>query len=72
MSAVPGEPRSVKLQAINSTAIGVQWRPPVDDDKNGVIRGYQIYYAVNDDAEGLGRSTTVDIMNGKTLVVRSF
>ena len=40
---VPGEPRNVRARSINSSSVEVSWNPPVDDDKNGVIRGYQIF-----------------------------
>jgi len=45
-STVPGEPRKIKVEALNSTAISVQWRPADDRDLgvSGIIRGYQIYY----------------------------
>ena len=29
--------------AINSSSVEVVWDPPADRDRNGVIRGYQIY-----------------------------
>ena len=41
--AVPGEPRDVFARPINSSTIEVRWSPPDDSDKNGQIRGYQIY-----------------------------
>ena len=41
--AVPGEPRDVSARPINSSTIEVRWSPPDDSDKNGQIRGYQIY-----------------------------
>ncbi|UYV73143.1 PTPRD [Cordylochernes scorpioides] len=40
---VPGEPHQVKVTPINSTTILVQWQPPADRDRNGLIRGYQIH-----------------------------
>jgi len=42
---VPGEPRRLRLDAVNSTAVSVQWQPPLDRELNGVVRGYQIHYA---------------------------
>jgi len=42
---VPGEPRRLRLDAVNSTAVSVQWQPPLDRELNGVIRGYQIHYS---------------------------
>ena len=42
-SLVPGEPQNVQARAINSSSVEVTWSPPVENDKNGVIRGYQIF-----------------------------
>ena len=44
MFTVPGEPRRVKAEAINSTAVKIEWQPPEEKEQNGIIRGYQIYY----------------------------
>jgi hypothetical protein len=41
--AVPGDPQDVQATFINSTAIRVQWRPPLEKDRNGIIRGYHIH-----------------------------
>ena len=41
--SVPGEPQNVNARPINSSTIEVSWDPPIDKDKNGVIRGYQIH-----------------------------
>ena len=43
--SVPGEPRRLKLEAINSTSVLVEWRPPAEARRRGVIRGYQVVYA---------------------------
>jgi len=49
---VPGEARRLRLEAVNSTAVSVQYQPPLDRELNGVIRGYQIHYArTNSDDE---------------------
>jgi hypothetical protein len=57
VDTVPGEPRKVKLEAINSTAVGVQWRPPAEREQNGVIRGYQVLYVkLDDEEEGVGET----------------
>ncbi|XP_020708529.1 tyrosine-protein phosphatase Lar isoform X6 [Athalia rosae] len=40
---VPGDPQDVKATAINSTAIHVEWKPPLPKDRNGLIRGYHIH-----------------------------
>ncbi|KAK6188600.1 hypothetical protein SNE40_004745 [Patella caerulea] len=60
---VPGEPRKVKIEVINSTAIYVEWRPPVN--QNGIIRGYQVYYVeVNSDDEPISSSPYYDTYDG--------
>ena len=59
---VPGEPKKVKLEPLNSTAISIQWRPPTEKDQNGIIRGYQVYYVhVNDRDEPLGSAAMFDV-----------
>lgn len=40
---VPGEPQEVKVTPLNSTSIHVVWRPPLEKDRNGVIRGYHVH-----------------------------
>ena len=42
--AVPGEPRKVKVEVLNSTAVKVEWRPPADRELNGIVRGYRVHY----------------------------
>ncbi|KAL3869070.1 hypothetical protein ACJMK2_041796, partial [Sinanodonta woodiana] len=49
---VPGEPKRVKVEAVNSTTIFVEWHPPQTQQQNGIIRGYYVYYVevdTNDD-----------------------
>ncbi|KAK3869100.1 hypothetical protein Pcinc_025578 [Petrolisthes cinctipes] len=40
---VPGDPRNVKVDVLNSTSIEVSWTPPVERERHGIIRGYQIH-----------------------------
>lgn len=40
---MPGEPRNVKVEVINSTSIEVSWTPPDEKERHGIIRGYQIH-----------------------------
>ncbi|XP_023289127.1 tyrosine-protein phosphatase Lar isoform X2 [Orussus abietinus] len=40
---VPGQPQDVKVSTINSTAIHVEWKPPLADNQNGMLRGYHIH-----------------------------
>ena len=55
--AVPGDPQDVRATYINSTAIRVQWRPPLEKDRNGIIRGYHVH--VQETKEEV---CTIDIM----------
>ncbi|OAF66521.1 hypothetical protein A3Q56_05766 [Intoshia linei] len=41
---VPGEPKFVSVLAINSTAFLIEWVPPDVEDRNGIMRGYNIFY----------------------------
>ena len=68
---VPGEPRKVRLEAINSTSVLVEWRSPANKERNGIIRGYQIHYIkVNDRDEPTGLSEMYDLQGGeKTEIV---
>lgn len=62
---VPGEPRKVKIEAVNSTAVNVQWRPPLEREQNGIIRGYQIYYTrLDENDEHVGSALMQDINDG--------
>lgn len=40
---VPGDPQEVKATPLNSTSIHVNWKPPLEKDRNGIIRGYHIH-----------------------------
>ena len=63
---VPGEPRRVRLDAVNSTAVHVQWRPPLEREQNGVIRGYQVLYMrIDEREEGIGGTRVYDVMGGQ-------
>ncbi|XP_026325265.1 tyrosine-protein phosphatase Lar isoform X7 [Hyposmocoma kahamanoa] len=51
---VPGEPQDVKVTAINSTSIHVTWKPPLEKEKNGIIRGYHVHVQeVREEGKGL-------------------
>ena len=43
LSLVPGEPQKVNIIAVNSTAIRVEWKPPLEKEQYGIIGGYQIH-----------------------------
>lgn len=40
---MPGEPQDVRVNAINSTTLHVQWKQPLEKDRNGIIMGYHIH-----------------------------
>lgn len=51
---VPGEPQDVKVNAFNSTSVHVMWKPPLDKDKNGIIRGYHVHIQeIREEGKGL-------------------
>ena len=55
----------MRLNAVNSTAVHVQWRPPLEREQNGVIRGYQVLYMrIDDRAEDVGGTRVYDVMDG--------
>jgi hypothetical protein len=43
ISLVPGDPQKVTVISVNSTSIRVEWKPPVEKEQYGIIRGYQIH-----------------------------
>uniref|UniRef100_A0A1I8NX70 protein-tyrosine-phosphatase n=1 Tax=Stomoxys calcitrans TaxID=35570 RepID=A0A1I8NX70_STOCA len=50
---VPGDPQEVKATPLNSTSIHVSWKPPLEKDRNGIIRGYHIHVQeVRDEGKG--------------------
>ncbi|XP_022247809.1 tyrosine-protein phosphatase Lar-like isoform X3 [Limulus polyphemus] len=61
---VPGEPRNVKVEPVNSTSLQVQWKPPANKDRNGLIRGYQIHIQEKDKNNDLvGEPIRYDVAN---------
>ncbi|XP_066298195.1 receptor-type tyrosine-protein phosphatase delta-like isoform X2 [Branchiostoma lanceolatum] len=64
---VPGPPRRVNAEPINSTYIMVTWRPPRPELANGNVRGYQIHYQrLSPSAEPVGYPMMKDVMNPET------
>ena len=56
----------MRLEAVNSTAVHVQWRPPLEREQNGVIRGYQVLYMrIDEREEGVGGTRVYDVMGGQ-------
>eukprot|EP00058_Branchiostoma_floridae_P015952 XP_002601440.1 hypothetical protein BRAFLDRAFT_281312 [Branchiostoma floridae] len=66
---VPGPPRRVNAEPINSTYIMVTWRPPRPELANGNVRGYQIHYQrLASSGEPVGYPMMKDVMNPETEV----
>lgn len=66
---VPGEPKKVRAEAINSTAAKVEWQPPDEQERNGVIRGYQIYYMKVERDEGLSGMQVYELLEATEAVI---
>lgn len=52
---MPGDPQDVKATPLNSTSIHVSWKPPLEKDRNGIIRGYHIHVQEMRDEVGDGK-----------------
>ena len=57
-TAPSGPPTSVHVVVLNSTAVEVQWNLPLANLRNGVVRGFKVFY------EGLGSEQMMDIADG--------
>ncbi|XP_071953982.1 receptor-type tyrosine-protein phosphatase delta-like isoform X3 [Antedon mediterranea] len=63
LEAVPGAPRKVMVEAVNSTAIRISWEPPREDEMHGIIHGYQIHcYPIDDDTNNRLEDIIKDFM----------
>ncbi|XP_070397699.1 receptor-type tyrosine-protein phosphatase F isoform X2 [Nothobranchius furzeri] len=59
---VPGAPpRKLEVEAINSTAIRVTWKPPLQMKQHGQIRGYQVIYSRLENGEPRGQPNIMDV-----------
>ena len=50
-----GPPTSVIATALNSTTISVSWAPVVKQDRNGIIKGYEIIYQALPDGRNMSK-----------------
>ncbi|GAA6108251.1 receptor-type tyrosine-protein phosphatase F isoform X1, partial [Tachysurus ichikawai] len=58
----PGAPpRKLEVEAINSTAIRVTWKPPLSVKQHGQIRGYQVIYSRLENGEPRGHPNIMDV-----------
>lgn len=59
---VPGAPpRKLEVEAVNSTAIRVTWRPPLQGKQHGQIRGYQVIFSRLENGEPRGQPNIMDV-----------
>ncbi|XP_048108086.1 protein tyrosine phosphatase receptor type Fa isoform X3 [Alosa alosa] len=59
---VPGAPpRRVEVEAVNSTALRVTWKPPLASKQHGQIRGYQVVYSRLENGEPRGQPVILDV-----------
>uniref|UniRef100_A0A673BCC9 Receptor-type tyrosine-protein phosphatase F n=1 Tax=Sphaeramia orbicularis TaxID=375764 RepID=A0A673BCC9_9TELE len=59
---VPGAPpRKLEVEAINSTAIRVTWKPPLPGKQHGQIRGYQVIFSRLENGEPRGQPNIMDV-----------
>uniref|UniRef100_A0A3Q2GI88 Receptor-type tyrosine-protein phosphatase F n=1 Tax=Cyprinodon variegatus TaxID=28743 RepID=A0A3Q2GI88_CYPVA len=60
--SMPGAPpRKLEVDAINSTAIRVTWKPPVQVKQHGQIRGYQVIFSRLENGEPRGQPNIMDV-----------
>ncbi|KAJ1085299.1 hypothetical protein NDU88_005432 [Pleurodeles waltl] len=55
-------PRKVEVEVLNSTAIVVFWRSPIQNRQHGQIRGYQVHYVRMENGEARGLPQIKDVM----------
>ncbi|XP_072261188.1 receptor-type tyrosine-protein phosphatase S isoform X7 [Pyxicephalus adspersus] len=55
-------PRKVEVEVINSTAIKVFWRSPIQNRQHGQVRGYQVHYVKIENGEAKGLPYIRDVM----------
>ncbi|XP_014872324.1 receptor-type tyrosine-protein phosphatase F isoform X9 [Poecilia latipinna] len=60
--SMPGAPpRKLEVEAINSTAIRVTWKPPIQVKQHGQIRGYQVIFSRLENGEPRGQPNIMDV-----------
>ncbi|XP_066512490.1 receptor-type tyrosine-protein phosphatase F isoform X5 [Hoplias malabaricus] len=59
---VPGAPpRKLEVEAVNSSAIRVTWKPPLSGKQHGQIRGYQVIFSRLENGEPRGQPNIMDV-----------
>ncbi|XP_056122070.1 protein tyrosine phosphatase receptor type Fa isoform X15 [Rhinichthys klamathensis goyatoka] len=60
--SMPGAPpRRVEVDNMNSTALRVSWKPPLQQKQHGQIRGYQVVYSRLENGEPRGQPIILDV-----------
>ncbi|XP_053738728.1 receptor-type tyrosine-protein phosphatase F isoform X8 [Synchiropus splendidus] len=60
--SMPGAPpRKLEVEALNSTAIRVSWKPPLQLKQHGQIRGYQVIFSRLENGEPRGQPNIMDV-----------
>ncbi|XP_057194005.1 protein tyrosine phosphatase receptor type Fa isoform X5 [Triplophysa rosa] len=60
--SMPGAPpRRVEVDNVNSTALRVSWKPPLQQRQHGQIRGYQVVYSRLENGEPRGQPIIMDM-----------
>ncbi|KAK7945243.1 hypothetical protein WMY93_000971 [Mugilogobius chulae] len=54
-------PRKLEVEALNSTAIRVTWKPPLQQKQHGQIRGYQVIFSRLENGEPRGQPNIMDV-----------
>ena len=54
----------MRVTALNSSAVDVQWQAPELSERNGIIRGYQVYYQRSVDGQLIGQERMRDFADG--------
>ncbi|XP_075219912.1 sidekick cell adhesion molecule [Lycorma delicatula] len=59
--AVPtGQPRSVEAEPVSSTEVRLRWQPPQQNQQNGDLLGYKIFYLATDLAQEISPDDKVE------------
>ncbi|XP_051996644.1 receptor-type tyrosine-protein phosphatase F-like isoform X2 [Xyrauchen texanus] len=60
--SMPGAPpRRIEVDNVNSTALRVSWKPPLQQKQHGHIRGYQVVYSRLENGEPRGQPSILDV-----------
>ncbi|KAL1423863.1 hypothetical protein MTO96_020778 [Rhipicephalus appendiculatus] len=55
--APSGAPREIKVTPTGSRSLHITWKPPLDEDSNGLVQGYYVGYRVRDAKESFAYKT---------------